>query len=112
MARLYTNENFPFPVVEILRQLGHDVLTIQETGRANEALSDAEVLTFAISNNRILVTLNRRHFIMLHQEQPSHTGIIVCSLDIDFERLATEISSAVAKNQSMAGVLIRINRPS
>jgi Domain of unknown function (DUF5615) len=111
MARFYTNENFPFPVVEILRKLGHDVLTIQETGRANEALSDEEVLAFAISNDRILVTLNRRHFIRLHQEQPSHAGIIVCSLDPDFERLAVGISSAVAKDQSMAGVLIRINRP-
>lgn len=30
MARLYANENFPLPVVEALRRLGHDVLTIQE----------------------------------------------------------------------------------
>ncbi|MCA9995003.1 MAG: DUF5615 family PIN-like protein [Anaerolineales bacterium] len=30
MARLYANENFPFPVVVQLRQLGHDALTIQE----------------------------------------------------------------------------------
>jgi hypothetical protein len=35
MARLYSNEHFPFPVVEELRRLGHDVLTIQETGQAN-----------------------------------------------------------------------------
>jgi hypothetical protein len=27
MARLYANENFPLPVVEVLRYLGHDVLT-------------------------------------------------------------------------------------
>ena len=33
MARFYSNENFPLPVVEEgLRRLGHDVLTIQETG--------------------------------------------------------------------------------
>lgn len=32
MARIYSNENFPLPVVKQLRQLGHDVLTIQETG--------------------------------------------------------------------------------
>jgi hypothetical protein len=30
MARLYTDEHFPFPVVEELRQLGHDVLTLQD----------------------------------------------------------------------------------
>lgn len=28
MARLYANENFPLRVVEALRQLGHDVLTV------------------------------------------------------------------------------------
>jgi hypothetical protein len=30
---LYADEDFPFPVVEQLRQLGHDVLTAQEDGR-------------------------------------------------------------------------------
>jgi hypothetical protein len=37
MARLYSNENFPLPVVEKLRELGHDVLTIQETGMSDQA---------------------------------------------------------------------------
>ncbi|MBI5602323.1 MAG: hypothetical protein HY879_03125 [Deltaproteobacteria bacterium] len=32
MGRLYANENFPYPVVEELRRLGQDVLTIKETG--------------------------------------------------------------------------------
>ena len=40
MARLYSNENFPLPVVEELRRLGHSVLTIQETGKANQAVPD------------------------------------------------------------------------
>ena len=36
MARLYSNENFPLPVVLELRRLGHDVVTTQEAGLANE----------------------------------------------------------------------------
>ena len=32
MARLYANENFPQPVVETLRRLGHDILTTHDTG--------------------------------------------------------------------------------
>jgi len=51
MARLYSNENFPLPVVEKLRTLGHDVLTIQETGRADQALTDDKVLEFAIAES-------------------------------------------------------------
>jgi hypothetical protein len=47
VSRFYSNENFPLPVVEELRKLGHDVLTIQETGKADEACPDKEVLRFA-----------------------------------------------------------------
>ncbi len=34
MARIYANENFPLPVVEELRRLGHDVVTSLESGNA------------------------------------------------------------------------------
>jgi len=57
MARLYTNENFPVPVAEELRRLGHDVLTIQDTGRAGQAVPDESVLAFASAERRAVVTL-------------------------------------------------------
>jgi len=38
MARLYANENFPRATVESLRALGHDVLTVQETGKADQSV--------------------------------------------------------------------------
>ena len=62
MARMYANENFPCSVVERLRQLGHDVLTSREAGNADQAIPDDEVLRFAISENRAVLTLNRRDF--------------------------------------------------
>ncbi len=37
MAHLYGNENFPLPVVEALRRLGHEVLTSHEAGNAMAA---------------------------------------------------------------------------
>jgi len=43
VARLYANEHFPARAVAELRRLGHDVLTVQETGRANLRWPDAEV---------------------------------------------------------------------
>ena len=55
MARFYSNENFPSPVVRRLRQLGHDVVTSLETGDANWAVPDAEVLGFATAECRILL---------------------------------------------------------
>jgi hypothetical protein len=44
---LYSNENFPLPVVEELRRLGHDVLPVLEAGKAQQATSDEEVLASA-----------------------------------------------------------------
>ncbi|MBI4025373.1 MAG: DUF5615 family PIN-like protein [Verrucomicrobia bacterium] len=65
MARFYSNENFPLPVVKELRRLGHDVLTSLDAGNANQRIADAEVLQFASQEGRILLTLNRKHFVPL-----------------------------------------------
>ncbi|MCB0081987.1 MAG: DUF5615 family PIN-like protein [Caldilineaceae bacterium] len=35
MALFYADENFPRPVVEELRRLGQDVLTVEEDGKAH-----------------------------------------------------------------------------
>lgn len=67
MARLYADEQFPYQVVEYLRDLGHDVLTVQEAGNANLKIPDDEVLAFASSNERVILTLNRRDFCRLRK---------------------------------------------
>ena len=110
MARLYSNENFPLPVVAKLRDLGHDVLTIQETGKADQALPDDKVLEFATAENRAVLTLNRRHFIRLHTEKPQHAGIIVCTVDSDFVGQAERIHKAIGAQTPLIGQLIRVNR--
>ena|SRR5437016_524742 len=111
MVRLYSNENFPLPVVEKLRVLGHDVLTIQESGKADLALADDEVLKFATGEKRTLLTLNRRHFIRLHKQNAEHAGIIVCTFDSDFGGQGERIHKAIGERVSLAGQLIRVNRP-
>jgi hypothetical protein len=110
MARLYSNENFPLPVVEKLRALGHDVLTIQEAGKADQALPDTEVLAFATREHRAVLTLNRLHFIRLHRQQPAHAGIIVCTFDLDFDAQAERIHKAIAGQTALTGQLLRVNR--
>ena len=47
MARLYSNENFPLPVVESLRALGRDVQTTRDAGKDGFAVPDNEVLEHA-----------------------------------------------------------------
>ncbi|MBD2289265.1 hypothetical protein H6F92_10855 [Microcystis wesenbergii FACHB-1317] len=82
MVCLYVDEQFPLLVVQMLRDFGHNVLT-----------------------------LNRRHFIKLHLEKPNHYGIIVCSEDRDLNGLAQRINDAITKEKSLANKLIRVKRP-
>ena len=110
MARLYANENFPLPVVDELRRLGHDVLTTRDTGRAEQAVPDEEVLEFAVSHRRAVITLNRKHFVQLHRRESDHSGIIVCTFDRDFIAQAQRIHDATSASE-LAGKLIRVNRP-
>jgi hypothetical protein len=111
MARLYANENFPRPVVVALRQSGHDVLTSLEAGNAGRSIPDVDVLQYAIAQQRAVITLNRRHFVRLHNEQPQHFGIIVCSYDPDFAALAARTNETLLSHANLRGQLLRVNRP-
>jgi hypothetical protein len=112
MARLYANENFPLPVVQALRQAGHDVKTVAGTGRAEQSWPDTEVLGFATRDKRILLTLNRKHFIRLHSQNADHAGIIVCTFDPDFNRQAQRVDAAIQAVTDFERQLVRVNRPS
>jgi Domain of unknown function (DUF5615) len=111
MAKLNGDENFSFPVVEELRRLGHDVLTVQEAGQGNRGIGDAEVLAFAVAQGRAVLTFNRRHFIPLHQQAQLHRGILVCTRDDDVIALAVRIHQAIASLSDLDNQLLRINRP-
>lgn len=108
MVSFYANEQFPLQVVQFLRSLGHNVLTVQEA--ENRGLEDKEVLVFATCANRAVLTLNRRHFIRLHKLQPDHAGIVVCSQDDHWERQANRIHEAISSIETLQGKLVRVKR--
>lgn len=109
MARFYSNENFPLPAVKLLRGMGHDVLTTIEMGKANQSIPDDEVLHFAASEGRCVLTLNRCDFVELHAQHPAHFGIVACTVDNDYERLAANIHAAVGE-QDLRGQLLKVYR--
>lgn len=97
MARFYADENFPLPV--------------GEAGKANQQYSDAAVLLDAAGLGRCVLTLNRKHFRRLHEDDASHAGIILCTFDPDYPGQALRIDNAVGDLSSLEGQLIRVNRP-
>jgi hypothetical protein len=111
MARFYAHENFPQPVVEELRRLGHDVLTVLESGNAGQSWPDKNVLEFATAENRILLTMNRRHFRRLHATNHAHAGMVLCTVDLDFSNQAQRIDAEISNAKECRGKLLVVNRP-
>lgn len=108
MADSFVDECFPLAVVLELRQIGHDLLTAHEAGRAGRGLNDSDVLGFATSQDRAVLTHNRRHFVRLHLQGIAHAGIITCTRDEDSVALALRIHTAVSLMPTLHGQLIRI----
>ena len=114
MIKLYSNENFPQKVVELLREKGYDVLTTKDAGKAGVGIPDEEVLAFAIQENRVLITINRKDFIRLHKGSPIHPGIIVCTENHDLVAFAESIHEEIyfLEQGGLQGQLLRVYRKS
>lgn len=111
MARFYTDEQFPFPVVRCLRELGHDVLTVQDAGNAGKGIPNDEVLAFAVAQQRTVLTLNRYDFVRLHRLSSNHYGIVVCTNDRNWRAFAERIDAVVKKCESLTEQLVRVTLP-
>ncbi len=112
MLKLYADEQFPRPVVLILREKEYDILTVQDAKQDNQNISDPQVLAFAAAQGRAVITENRRDFIALHNRNSNHLGIIVCKkrLDWDWQAYAIAIDTVLAKFKSLENELVRMNQ--
>ncbi len=113
MARLYADEDFDLKVVVESRRLGHDVLTVQEAGQGGRGIGDDEVLVFASTQGRAVVTFNRIDFIHLHRTNQPHGGMVACTRDRDRPAWARRIDQALLVRPALINqlTLIRVNRP-
>ena len=113
MLKLYANENFPLETVQILRNLGYDVVTTHEMGNANLIIPDDAVLAFAISENRAILTINRKDFKRLHRINPTHSGIIICTKNDDFDNFADCIHKVLLPyGDNVSNLLLRVYKES
>ena len=68
-------------VIRLLREAGHNVVTVSEVELV--ARSDADVFAFARQERRVLLTRNIRDFLALHDAHPEHPGILGVHMDKD-----------------------------
>ena len=62
--------------MEALREIGHDVLTSYEAGRANQQIHDADVLAYATEQQRILLTVLSIKILGLAQFRGENGGFV------------------------------------
>jgi hypothetical protein len=111
VARLYADENFPYPVVVAVRRAGRDVLTAAGARKSGQSIPDEEVLAFAHAPGRAVLTHNRKDFRRLHQAAIPHSGMILCTEDSDFDALAARIEGAMPRSGGLEGQMILVRRP-
>ncbi len=85
MARFFLDNDFPLGVGDELQRLGHSVESARSTNR--EDRHDEDQLLYAATAGRILITHNRRDFLLLHDAwrrwtrawtvERAHAGILV-----------------------------------
>ena len=68
--RFLANENFPLPSVRLLREAGHDVVSISEE---TPGITDSQVLSRAVSEQRIILTFDRDYGVMIYRPRNQHT---------------------------------------
>lgn len=110
MARLFSDENYDQVVVVLLRNMGHDIVTLRELGLADISFPDVEVLRIAAADQRALLTEDR-DFRRLHRKSKAHAGIIQNTKDSDRTALAGRINDEIRRNPDLAGRFIAIKRP-
>ncbi len=109
---LMGDENFDFPVVDGLRDIGYDILTMNDLDLHNQSIPDDRVLEIATELKRVLLTFNRRDFIRLHRQSDEHAGIVVCTQYRDLDVILKQLDLALKSETNFEGKLLRVYKPS
>lgn len=76
---------------------------------ANQGIPDDQVLQYATSTKRILITENRQDFIDLHYTVPHHAGIIIFKYGLDYAGKIKAMNDFINEDgQSLENRLLRV----
>ncbi len=100
-------------LVSVLRAAGHDVFTVNEAGLTGQP--DSAVLAYAAQTRRIVLTMNCRDFLALHDTGAGHAGIagIYKGSDprknMNFTAVAVSLANLLASGWDFAGQFVVLN---
>jgi predicted nuclease of predicted toxin-antitoxin system len=92
-------------LVKLLRNAGHDVMTVNEAGLSGQP--DSEVFNYARQEGRLVLTQNYDDFQQLHKAHPEHPGILVVYKDADESKNMSykAIVKAIANLEALEAVM-------
>ena len=107
--RLLADENVPGPVVQALRQLGHDVLWIKESRPGAE---DPAALALAQTDQRVLVTADTDFGELAFKSGlPASSGVVLIRIDwSDPDSDNRLVVSAITSRDDWTGVFAVVER--
>ena len=73
--KLYLNENMSAEIAQRLREQGYDAVSSHEAGM--DALDDEAQISFAVSERRAVVSINKKDFLAIHNQYIENGKIIV-----------------------------------
>jgi predicted nuclease of predicted toxin-antitoxin system len=76
--KIFANENLFEPIIEFLKNLGHDVLSIKDAGLSG--ISDDEVYQLACKEKRVIITMDKDFSRMFLFPPRKCGGIIVVKI--------------------------------
>jgi predicted nuclease of predicted toxin-antitoxin system len=85
-VKFIVDESTGKAVVQLLRQLGYDVLAVSES---MSQASDADILKRALENSRILITNDKDFGELIYRSGKAHAGVIL--LRLSDERSANRV---------------------
>ena len=102
--KMFANENLFDPVIDYLRSIGHDVLSLREAGLSG--ISDDEVFQLACKEKYVIITMDKDFSRIFRFPPESCGGIIVVKIyrrTVDetlniFKKLFEEIKEEDIKN--------------
>src|SRR5438067_2304969 len=113
MKLLLDEESQSKLLARLLREAGHDVQTVTETGL--DAHSDAEVFAYSRRERRVLLTRNVKDFQALHDTEADHPGILVEHQDrepaknLSAADITRAIGNLVSSGWEIVGQFVALN---
>jgi len=99
------DESCAGPVIQALREAGHDVVAIAEVAKG---ASDDQVLECALKEKRVLITEDRDFGELVYARGRSSAGVIQTTLDLYTQNDGDETRGAQGKYRKAMGVTAKM----